>query len=60
MKIKLIVSRSGSDGAFAPGDIIDVSNEEAERMVSAGQGEIVRSQPRETTAKPATYEKAVK
>ncbi|NGO51619.1 hypothetical protein [Allomesorhizobium camelthorni] len=35
MKIKLLVSRCGPAGAFAPGDEIDVGEAEAKRMFEA-------------------------
>lgn len=60
MKVKLLVSRSGSDGAFAPGDEIDVSDAEAKRMIEAGQCEPVRGKKAETTAKKAGGEKTAK
>lgn len=37
MKVKLLVSRAGADGAFAPGDEIEVSDAEGARMIKAGQ-----------------------
>ena len=52
MKIKLLVSRSGVDGAFSPGDEIEVTNDEAKRMIEAGQAVPVR-----TSAEP---ERAIK
>ena len=42
MKIKLLVSRAGVDGAQNRGDIIDVSNDEAVRMIEADQAEPIR------------------
>lgn len=56
MKVKLLISRSGLDGAFSPGDEIDVSDNEAVRMVAAGQCEPV---DKAAFAKAkAAYEKA--
>jgi len=52
MKIKLLVSRAGVDGAQNRGDEIDVTAEEAKRMIEAGQAEPIRQ------AKP--LEKAVR
>ena len=40
MKIKLYVARSGPDGAFDAGAVIDVGYAEAVRMVDAGHGEV--------------------
>lgn len=42
MKIKLLTSRSGSDGAFNVGDVIDVPKDEAVRMIEKGQAQPVR------------------
>lgn len=52
MKIKLIVSRSGPDGAFMPGDEIDVEAAEAARMIEAGQAVPVRAAPVERAVSP--------
>lgn len=52
MKIKMLVSRSGADGAVDAGDEIEVDAAEAKRMIEAGQAQPVR-----TGKKP---EKAVK
>lgn len=50
MKVRMLVSRSGTDGAFAPGDVIDVPADEGQRMIAAEQAEIVRGARKETTA----------
>lgn len=42
MKIKLLVSRSGVDGSQNRGDIIEVLDAEAVRMIDAGQAEPIR------------------
>ena len=42
MKVKLLVSRSGADGSFSPGDVITVTGDEAKRMIEAGQAQPVR------------------
>lgn len=60
MKVKLLVSRGGPDGIFNRGDEIDVSADEAQRMVEAEQAEIVRAAPVERAVKPAKAEKAVR
>lgn len=52
IKVKLLVSRSGPAGTNNAGDTIDVSKDEAARMIEAGQA--VPAQ------KPAKREKAVK
>lgn len=43
MKVKLLVSRSGADGAYNVGDEIEVSGDEAKRMIEAGQAAPVRN-----------------
>lgn len=61
MKIKLLVSRSGADGAQNVGDIIDVTDGEAVRMIEAGQAEAIRSAPKpENTMRNAKSEKATR
>lgn len=61
MKVKMLVSRSGADGAFAPGDVIEVSSDEAKRMIEAGQAEAVRSGVTpEKAVRKAAPEKAVR
>lgn len=52
MKIRLLVSRASSDGAQNRGEEIDVANDEAARMIEAGQAEPVRSvKPEKATPK---------
>lgn len=60
MKVKLLVSRSGADGAFAPGDEIEVSDAEAKRMIEAGQAQPVRGATPERAVQPPKTERAVK
>jgi len=60
MKVRLLVSRSGADGAFSAGDEIDVGDAEAVRMIEAGQCEPVRSATVERAVSRAKPEKAVK
>jgi hypothetical protein len=60
MKIKLLVSRSGADGAFSPGDEITVSDNEAVRMIEAGQAEPLRTKKVERAVKARKSEKAIK
>jgi hypothetical protein len=57
MKVKLLVSRAGADGAFAPGDEIEVGTAEAGRMIEAGQAVPVRG---ETLSAKPQIERAVK
>lgn len=60
MKIRLLVSRSGADGAFSPGAEIDVSDSEAKRMIEAGQAEPLRAAMPETATPRAKPVKAIK
>ncbi len=60
MKVRLLVSRSGLDGAFNRGDEIDVPKGEAARMIEAGQAEPVRSAKPQTATKRARPETATK
>ena len=60
MKIKLLVSRSGSDGAQNLGDEIDVDTDEAKRMIEAGQAMPVRGASPEKATKRSKMEKAAK
>lgn len=59
MKVELLVSRSGVDGAQNRGEIIEVSADEAERMIAAGQAAPVRSaKPQKAVASKRGIEKA--
>lgn len=49
MKVKLLVSRASAEGAQNRGDEIEVTADEAKRMIEAGQAEPVR-----TTQQPET------
>lgn len=61
-RVKLIVSRSGAKGAFAPGDEIEVGDAEAKRMIEAGQAVPVRAAKatKETATKTTKRERATK
>jgi len=50
-KVKLLVSRSGSDGSYKPGDVISVDGDEAVRMLNAGQCTLVDEPEVRTAAK---------
>lgn len=56
MKVKLLVSRAGADGAYGPGDIVEVSTGEASRMIEAGQATPLRAEP---VKKASRVERAV-
>lgn len=62
MKIKLLVARSGVDGAQNRGDEIEVSADEAARMINAGQAEPLRNNTKSQKAVKSTrgLEKASK
>lgn len=60
VRIKMLVSRSGADGAFAPGDELEVPTDEARRMVAAEQCEIVRGRKPESAVKRGKFERANK
>lgn len=60
VEVKLLVSRTGADGASSVGDVIEVSADEAKRMVAAGQCELVRAAAPEKAVKRAKAEKAIK
>lgn len=60
MKIKLLVSRATAAGSENRGDVIEVSDKEAIRMIEAGQAEAVRSVSPERAVKRPRSEKASK
>jgi len=60
MKVKLLVSRAGVEGAQNRGEIVEVSTDEAGRMVEAGQAEMVRATSPEKAVKRTKAEKASK
>lgn len=53
MKVKLLVPRSGNDGAQNIGDTVDVSVEEYEAMLAAGHCEPARRAKPERADGPA-------
>ncbi len=60
MKITLLVSRASASGSENRGDVIEVSEAEAIRMIEAGQAEPVRAVPPEKAVLRAKREKAVR
>jgi hypothetical protein len=60
MKIKMLTSMSGPDVQRNAGDEIDVAADEAGRLIEAGFAAPIRSEPRETTTRQTTAEKAAK
>jgi len=60
MKIKLLTARATAAGSQNRGDVIEVTPNEAQRMVDAGQAEIVRSAAPEKAVRRPKAEKATK
>ena len=60
MKVKLLIARASADGAQNRGDEVEVSADEAKRMIEAGQAEPVRSAKPEKAVSRAKPEKASK
>lgn len=60
MKIKMLVSRSGADGAVDAGQEIEVPDAEAIRMIEADQAVAIREQKPQRAVKKPTAEKATK
>lgn len=60
MKVKLLTSRAGPGVSQVAGEEIDVSADEAQRMIDAGQAELVRSNAPERATKARRGEKAAK
>lgn len=58
MKIKLLISRAGAGFVQAAGDVIDVSEREAEQLIKQGDAEPVTS--KETAVRKMPTRKAVK
>lgn len=55
MKVKLLVGRAGADFSQAPGDVIDVPDDEGKRLCDSGQAESVAAR-----GTKGTKERAVK
>lgn len=60
VKVKLLVSRAGISFAQSRGEIVEVSAEEAERMIAAEQAVRVGDTPRTHKAIRKPAERAVK
>lgn len=60
MKVKLLTARATATGSENRGDVIDVDDAEGQRMIDAGQAEIVRSVKPEKATPRAKPEKAAK
>ena len=57
MKIKLLVSRAGLGISQNAGDVVQVENEEAARMIAAGQAEAISKKEKEFSFKKKVSEK---
>ena len=60
MEIRLLVSRAGADFSQSAGDVVTVENDEAIRMIEAGQAEPLRDAPVERAVRVTKAEKAAK
>lgn len=60
MKVKLLVPRATATGAENRGDIVDVSADEAARMIESGTAELVRAVKAEKAVSKRRSEKAAK
>ena len=60
MQIKLLTSRATATGAENRGDVIIVDADEGQRMIDAGQAELVRAAKPEKAVKRHKAEKAAK
>ena len=60
MQIKLLVARASAAGSQARGEIIEVSDAEAVRMIEAGQAEAVRGIKAERAVRKPKVERATK
>lgn len=58
MKIRMLTSMSGPDVQRRRGDELEMSTDEAGRLIEAGFAEPVRSEPREKAMSRAPREKA--
>jgi len=53
MKIRMLVPQSGPDVYRSPGDVVDLPDPQARRMVQAGVAELVRvDPPKKRTGRP--------
>ena len=60
MQIKLLIARATLTRSENRGDVVDVSDAEAIRMIEAGQAEAVRSVATEKAVKTPKAERAAK
>lgn len=60
MKVELLVSRAGAEGAQNRGDMVEVDAQEGQRMIDAGQAKLVRGKTPEKAVQRSKPEKAAK
>ena len=60
MQVKLLISRAGAGFSQNAGDVVEVEDAEAVRMIAAGQAHAIGGQKKETATKKTTAERAVK
>ena len=60
MKVRLLVSRAGPGLTQTVGEEVEVTTKEAERMIAAGQAELVRSKTPQRAVRKPKVEKAAK
>lgn len=46
MKIKLLIARAGKYFSNAPGEVVEVDDAEAKRLIERGQAEAVKAPPK--------------
>lgn len=59
MKVELLVARAGLDFSQSAGDVVEVSDDEAKRMIEAGQAKPVRGVAPEKAVGKKKFERAV-
>jgi len=52
VKVRLLVNRAGINFSQSNGDVVDVSNDEAQRLIASGHAEAVREQRVERATSP--------
>jgi hypothetical protein len=52
VKVRLLVNRAGINFSQSTGEVVDVSDAEAQRLIASGQAEAVREQRVERTTSP--------
>jgi len=61
VKVKLLIPRAAASGSQSAGDVVDVSEAEADRLVKMGLAEVVDARPKvERAVRTPKPEKAVK